>query len=262
MGQSSRRTRLPAASVPRVALGSPIGNASHDEPGKRTLGAAETFDGKTLAAAATDGDGSTRAVVPDSPGSEPVDPTVPAVFPGGVTLAPSDPGGFILQVNGPNSAEGPSLREIHEGPEMGRTVAATPSPDPSVLSQETSDGDAPPAPRARPVPVIDGYEILGELGRGGMGIVYRAREVLLNRPCALKMILADAHADVLTAHRFLAEAEAVARLQHPNIVQIHRIGEAHGLPYFELEYVDGGSLDQKLDGTPWPARRPAWRSTR
>ena len=57
--------------------------------------------------------------------------------------------------------------------------------------------------------------------------------------------------------RFLAEAEAVARLQHPNIVQIHHIGEADGLPFFELEYVDGGSLDRRLNGTPWPARRAA-----
>ncbi len=71
------------------------------------------------------------------------------------------------------------------------------------------------------------------------------------------MILAGAHADAEAAVRFLAEAEAVARLQHPNIVQIHHIGEADGLPFFELEYVDGGSLDRRLDGTPWPARRAA-----
>jgi eukaryotic-like serine/threonine-protein kinase len=55
----------------------------------------------------------------------------------------------------------------------------------------------------------------------------------------------------------LAEAEAVARLQHPNIVQIHHIGEADGLPFFELEYLPGGSLDRRLNGTPWPARRAA-----
>ncbi len=109
----------------------------------------------------------------------------------------------------------------------------------------------------RAVPAISGYEILGELGRGGMGVVYRARQVRLNRPCALKMILGGAHASPEAATRFLAEAEAVARLQHPNIVQIHHIGEADGLPYFELEYVDGGSLDRRLDGTPWPARRAA-----
>src|SRR5262249_15571374 len=111
--------------------------------------------------------------------------------------------------------------------------------------------------RERPVPTIYGYEIQGELGRGGMGVVYRARQVLLNRPCVLKMILAGAHADAKAALRFLAEAEAVARLKHPNIIQIYHIGEADGLPYFELEYVEGGSLDKRLDGTPWPARRAA-----
>ena len=112
-------------------------------------------------------------------------------------------------------------------------------------------------PAHRPAPTIAGYEIEGELGRGGMGVVYRARQVRLNRPCALKMILAGAHADPVAAVRFLAEAEAVARLQHPHIVQIHHIGEADGLPFFELEYVEGGSLDRRLDGTPWPARRAA-----
>ena len=96
-----------------------------------------------------------------------------------------------------------------------------------------------PSPPHRPAPTIAGYEILGELGRGGMGVVYRARQVRLNRPCALKMILAGAHADPVAAVRFLAEAEAVARLQHPNIVQIHHIGEADGLPFFELEYCRG-----------------------
>jgi WD40 repeat protein len=105
----------------------------------------------------------------------------------------------------------------------------------------------------RPVPTVEGYEILGELGRGGMGVVYRARQVLLNRPCVLKMILAGAHADALASLRFLAEAEAVARLKHPNIIQIHHIGMADGLPYFELEYIEGGSLDKRLDSTPWPA---------
>jgi serine/threonine-protein kinase len=88
-----------------------------------------------------------------------------------------------------------------------------------------------------------------------MGVVYRARHIRLNRPCVLKMILTGVHADAATALRFLAEAEAVARLQHPNIVQIHHTGQSDGLPFFELEYVDGGSLERRLDGTPWPARR-------
>src|SRR6476646_2082766 len=90
-----------------------------------------------------------------------------------------------------------------------------------------------------------------------MGVVYRARQVRLNRLCALKMILGGAHASPEAATRFLAEAEAVARLQHPNIVQINHIGEADGLPYFERGFLDGGSLDRRLDGTPWQARRAA-----
>src|SRR5262245_56792287 len=73
---------------------------------------------------------------------------------------------------------------------------------------------------------IPGYEILGELGRGSMGVVYHARQVRLNRHCALKKILGGAHADAVASIRFQAEAQAVARLQHPNVVQIHSIGEA------------------------------------
>ncbi len=114
-----------------------------------------------------------------------------------------------------------------------------------------------PAARERPVPAISGYDILGELGRGGMGVVYKARQIRLNRPCVLKMILGGAHAGAEAVARFLAEAEAVARLQHPNIVQIHHIGEVDGLPFFELEHVPGGSLDRRLNGAPWPARQAA-----
>ncbi len=97
-----------------------------------------------------------------------------------------------------------------------------------------------------------GYEILGELGRGGMGVVYLARNLALNRPCALKMILASLHGGSTAVARFRAEAEAVARLRHPGIVQIYHVGEAGGLPFLELEYVSGGSLDRILDGTPRP----------
>jgi tetratricopeptide (TPR) repeat protein len=97
-----------------------------------------------------------------------------------------------------------------------------------------------------------GYEILGELGRGGMGVVYLARKLALDRPCALKMILAGPHAGSKAAARFRAEASAVARLRHPDIVQIYHVGEADGLPYIELEYLPGGSLDRTLDGTPRP----------
>jgi serine/threonine protein kinase/tetratricopeptide (TPR) repeat protein len=95
-----------------------------------------------------------------------------------------------------------------------------------------------------------GYEVTGELGRGGMGVVYLARNLALDRPCALKMILAGAHAGRHAAARFRVEAAAVARLKHPGIVQIHHVGEADGLPFLELEYLAGGSLATEMDGRP------------
>jgi WD40 repeat protein/predicted Ser/Thr protein kinase len=97
---------------------------------------------------------------------------------------------------------------------------------------------------------IQGYEILGELGRGGMGVVYKAQQVGLNRIVALKMVLSGAHAEADELARFRTEAEAVARLQHPNIVQVYEVGEQRGLPYFSLEFVDGGSLEDRIDGKP------------
>jgi tetratricopeptide (TPR) repeat protein/tRNA A-37 threonylcarbamoyl transferase component Bud32 len=106
-------------------------------------------------------------------------------------------------------------------------------------------------------PTVPGYEIEGELGRGGMGVVYKARQAGLNRTVALKMILHSRHAGGEGRARFLAEAEAVARLQHPNIVQIHEIGEHDNAPYFSLEFCPGGSLDRKLAHKPAPAREAA-----
>ncbi len=99
---------------------------------------------------------------------------------------------------------------------------------------------------------MPGYEILAELGRGGMGVVYQARQTALGRLVALKMILAGAHADAADLARFKNEAQAIARLAHPNIVQVHEIGDHDALPYFSLEFCPGGSLDRKLNGTPLP----------
>jgi hypothetical protein len=106
-------------------------------------------------------------------------------------------------------------------------------------------------------PQVKGYEILGELGRGGMGVVYKARQVGLNRVVALKMILGGAHAEPAVLARFQAEALTVARLQHPNIVQIFETGQQGELPYLSLEYVDGGSLDRRVAGRPLSPREAA-----
>ena len=101
-----------------------------------------------------------------------------------------------------------------------------------------------------------GYEVLGELGRGGMGVVYLARRVLLNRLCAVKMILDGASADAEASIRFLGEAETVARLQHPNIVQLHHFGERARCPSSSWS-TWRGEPGSALDGTPWPAAKAA-----
>src|SRR5262245_30991858 len=106
-------------------------------------------------------------------------------------------------------------------------------------------------------PLVPGYEVLGELGRGGMGVVYKARQAGLNRVVALKMVLAGGHAGPAELARFRVEAEAVARLQHPNIVGVFEVGEAGGRPFLSLEFCPEGSLEQRLGGTPLPPEEAA-----
>src|SRR5260370_17873649 len=103
------------------------------------------------------------------------------------------------------------------------------------------------------LPLIEGYDVLDVLGRGGMGVVYRARHIRLNRIVALKVILSGSHAGEHELARFQTEAETIARLSHPHIVQVYEVGQSEGRPYLALEFVDGGSLDQKLTGAPQPA---------
>jgi eukaryotic-like serine/threonine-protein kinase len=104
------------------------------------------------------------------------------------------------------------------------------------------------------IPSVPGYEIIEILGRGGMGVVFKARQLALDRIVALKMFQNWATAGEKELARFRAEADVIARLQHPNIVEIHDVGEITGRPYFVLEYIAGGSLAEHLDGTPQPPR--------
>ncbi len=103
---------------------------------------------------------------------------------------------------------------------------------------------------------VNNYDDLQLIGRGGMGVVYGARDVRLNRRVALKMIRAG-EAEAAELDRFRTEAEVVAQLRHPNIVQIYEVGDHRGRPFIALEYVEGGNLKEKLSGTPLPPREAA-----
>jgi serine/threonine protein kinase len=101
------------------------------------------------------------------------------------------------------------------------------------------------------------YEVLEVIGRGGMGVVYKARQVSLNRIVAVKVIRAGTPAGPQDLARFDVDAKALARLEHPNIVHVYEVSKPGGLPYFSLEFVNGGSLAQKLSGTPLPSGQAA-----
>src|SRR5262245_38992057 len=112
-------------------------------------------------------------------------------------------------------------------------------------------------PEELPLPEVPGYEVESVLGRGGMGVVYRARHLRLGRLVALKMALAGSYAGRHERERFRREAEAVAALRHPNVVQVYDVGDTDGRPYFTMELMEGGSLARKLAGAPQPARQTA-----
>ena len=191
----------------------------------------------------------------EAPALEPVEgPTT-----GGLWGPPlPEPGGERRTIDWDPDARRPGPGGIEEGgpgrwpPEdRGDRVG----PDSGTVNGAT--GRPRPCPSRLKAPTVPGYEILEEVGRGGMGVVYKARQLRLNRSVALKMILAGDYAGTDEVERFLAEAQIVARLRHPNVVRIHAIGDFEGRPYVELEYVEGGSLAARLDGTPWPPRAAA-----
>jgi serine/threonine protein kinase len=161
----------------------------------------------------------------------------------------------------PGLESAPTLPPIHSRDDPARRRRHTEIPAAAPTHDEEEATTLPPAgpPPARSPSYervsLPGYEILAELGRGGMGVVYQARHLTLNRVVALKMILAGVHASDADLHRFLTEAEAVAQLQHPNIVQLFESGQHEGLPYFTLEFVAGGTLALELEQGPLPPPR-------
>ena len=158
--------------------------------------------------------------------------------------------------------EQPSLEEYRRRlPEFADEMAAAFSPttvDPNNAKKQPGEHATSPPVRSAEMldgcghgsdclmPTIPGYETEEILGRGGMGIVYKARNLALNRTVALKMVRAGAGADAEELARLQSEVRAAARLQHPNFVQIYEVGEHAGLPFLHLELMEGGSLAETL----------------
>ncbi|MBV8611116.1 MAG: protein kinase, partial [Singulisphaera sp.] len=126
-----------------------------------------------------------------------------------------------------------------------------------TLLGPSEGGSPPPRPGDGGTPSIPGYEVLELLGRGGMGVVYKARQRSLKRAVVIKMIRGDPHVAAEQLGRFRVEAEAIARLKHPNVVQIYEVGEVGGVPYLSLEMLEGGTLAERLAGAPMPPRQAA-----
>src|SRR5437764_11882959 len=167
-----------------------------------------------------------------------MDPAAPLPEPPAPGEGPRpEPTEFLLEPDEP-AAAGDTPENLSATGEF-RTPPGPPGPEVTRTADGGPPREAVPADEAVRLSV-PGYEILRELGRGGMGVVYLARQLDLNRLVALKMILSGEHAGAAERDRFRREAEAVAALQHPNIVQIFEVGETSGRPYLAFEYVGGG----------------------
>ncbi|MGA7498079.1 MAG: protein kinase [Isosphaeraceae bacterium] len=183
---------------------------------------------------------------PATPAPETHHDPAPSSTPEAGRLSPSRP---AAPPTAPDNSNGPeagwdSTFAVPKGP-AGRES----TPVPSSTPRSTPSGF-----QAAGLPIVSGYVLLSELGRGGMGVVYKAKHEKLKRIVALKMVSIHPQDGSQGFVRFQAEAEAVARLHHPNIVQIFEVGEQDGSPYLALEFVTGGTLKNRLDGRPQPIR--------
>jgi serine/threonine protein kinase/tetratricopeptide (TPR) repeat protein len=195
---------------------------------------------------------------------------------GELLSSPSEETGDVTGelIANPSDATGPRTREFDDVAEFSVGSRRSEMPNASdVTGAHEPRGDATgdytptkensiagagkPKKRTTVPTTVAGYEVLSVLGRGAMGVVYKARQRGLKRLVALKMILSGEHASAQDIGRFQAEANAVAQLQHPGIVQIYEVGEDEGRPFFSLEFVDGPSLHKKLQGNPLPPREAA-----
>ncbi len=170
---------------------------------------------------------------------------------------PPDARGVEAHVDGCRECQR-RLEELTAGPLADRLRAASPAAGdhPSLLATTFLNRIRGQGPVERPTdtpaawPTLPGYRILGELGRGAIGVVYQAHDLRLNRTVAVKMLLNEAFVRAETRMRFLIEAEAVARLRHRGIVQVFEFGDANGSPFLAMEFVPGGTLARRLDDGP------------
>src|SRR5262249_30733159 len=143
----------------------------------------------------------------------------------------------------PQARPSPGVRHEQEGPLASSAGRSPPTTMPG--------GNAGPGTTGPPgLPAIPGYEIEREWARSGMAVIYKARQVSLDRVVALKMIAGGYGLDREQFDRFRIEAAAVAHLRHPNIVHVYDFGEHNGRAYISMEFIEGGDLSQKLAGTP------------